>query len=111
MDKIKCPHCGAINQDVTPQDACWNCGKPLGAKAAAPAPTTPAANVSEAQTEPVLEAGGQKLKAQPTLEERVAVRKSERLAARRTNPAVYILLVLFFILLAVILYFVFVRPH
>lgn len=39
MPKIKCPQCGATNQDVTEQDACWKCGSILGVTAAeAPAP-------------------------------------------------------------------------
>ncbi len=109
MDKIKCPHCGAMNQDVTAQDNCWNCGKPLGA-AAAPLVTATVV-VSEAGAEPGVDAGGQKLKTQATLEERVAARKAERLAARRTNPAVYALIVLLLIMLLAIFYFVVLRHH
>ena len=30
MLRIKCPHCGAGNQDATELDACWQCGKVLG---------------------------------------------------------------------------------
>jgi hypothetical protein len=36
MPKIKCPHCGANNQDVTEKDRCWQCEVVLGAP---PAPT------------------------------------------------------------------------
>ena len=105
MDKIKCPHCGAINQDVTEQDTCWNCGKPLSASAAVIPAATDAANASE----PAIEAGGQRLKAQPSLEERVAARKEERLANRRVNPAVSAIIVMLILLIAIILYFVVFR--
>ena len=41
MAKIRCPHCGASNQDVTEQDACWKCGQVLGAPGeAAPVSTS-----------------------------------------------------------------------
>ena len=33
MPKIKCPHCGANNQDVTEKDQCWQCDAVLGASA------------------------------------------------------------------------------
>ncbi len=32
MAKIRCPHCAAINQDVSEKDNCWQCGKMLGGK-------------------------------------------------------------------------------
>ena len=99
MDKIKCPHCGAINQDVTEQEACWNCGKSL---AAAPAPLMDAPDASP-------EAGGQQMKTmktKPTLEERVAARK----AARRANPAVPVILVILALLIILLIIF-FARPH
>ena len=98
MDKIKCPHCGAINQDVTEKDTCWQCHKPLSGSA------TVATAVSEPET------GGQKLKAQPTLEERVAQRKEERLAAKRANSATPLILTLLLLLIALLLYF-FVFRH
>ncbi len=93
MDKIKCPHCGAINQDVTEKDSCWQCHKPLSASVA----------VTTAVFE--TEAGGQKMKAQPTLEERVAQRKEERLATRRANSATPVILTLILLLIALLLYF------
>lgn len=31
MPRVKCPHCGAGNQDATEQDTCWQCGQVLGA--------------------------------------------------------------------------------
>lgn len=40
MPKIKCPHCGSNNQDVTEKDRCWQCNTVLGA---APAVVEPAA--------------------------------------------------------------------
>lgn len=101
MDKIKCPHCGSINQDVTEQDTCWNCGKPLSASAAV-APVSPASDAN-------LDSGGQRLKTQPTLEERVAARKEERAAARRANPAVPIVIAMVVLLLIILIYFVFFR--
>ncbi len=30
MAKIRCPHCAAINQDVSEKEPCWQCGKRLG---------------------------------------------------------------------------------
>ena len=104
MDKIKCPHCGAINQDVTEQDTCWNCGKPLAASAAV-APISAAASDANADT------GGHRLKTQPTLEERVAARKEERAAARRANPAVPVVIALTLLLILILLYFLFLRPR
>ena len=93
MDKIKCPHCGAINQDVTEKDTCWQCHKPLSA------------SVTVTTAAPETETGGQKLKAQPTLEERVAQRKEERLAARRANSATPLILAMLLLLIALLLYF------
>jgi hypothetical protein len=53
MPKIKCPHCGANNQDVTEKDRCWQCEVVLGA-APVPAdlaePTAP--TPSQKQVEP-----------------------------------------------------------
>lgn len=40
MPKIKCPHCGSNNQDVTEKDHCWQCDTVLGA---APAVVEPIA--------------------------------------------------------------------
>ncbi len=31
MPKIQCPHCKAVNQDVSADDPCWQCGTILGA--------------------------------------------------------------------------------
>lgn len=31
MLRVKCPHCGAGNQDATEEDTCWQCGNILGA--------------------------------------------------------------------------------
>lgn len=94
MDKITCPHCGAVNQDVTTADSCWKCGKPLGASA-----------VVTAEELRDGEMGGQKLKAQPSLEERVAQRKEERLASRRASSVTPIIVVLLLLLIALLLYF------
>ena len=35
MAKIQCPHCKAVNQDVTLNDPCWQCGTILGAPVSA----------------------------------------------------------------------------
>jgi hypothetical protein len=35
MAKIICPHCQAVNQDVSLNDPCWKCGTVLGAPASA----------------------------------------------------------------------------
>lgn len=56
MAKIKCPHCGANNQDVTEKDRCWQCEAVLGAPAVVAEPTaspTPAATPIQQQIEPV----------------------------------------------------------
>lgn len=60
MEKIRCPHCSAMNQDVKESDKCWQCGKPLGAKE-----VTSAAEPKQA----VVQLG---------IEERVALRKAEK---------------------------------
>jgi hypothetical protein len=46
MPRVKCPHCGAGNQDATEQDTCWQCGNVLGApvaRTARPSPISPGA--------------------------------------------------------------------
>src|SRR5438132_117249 len=35
MAKIQCPHCQAVNQDVSPNDPCWKCGTVLSAPVSA----------------------------------------------------------------------------
>ncbi len=30
MPRVKCPHCGAGNQDATEEDTCWQCSSVLG---------------------------------------------------------------------------------
>jgi len=56
MPKIKCPHCGANNQDVTEKDRCWSCEAVLGdPPAPVSEPVTPAAPVTaqiQKQVEP-----------------------------------------------------------
>lgn len=69
--KITCAHCGAVNQDVRPQDACWQCGKTLSSKP----------DIDAESSGQTAESGGTKLRNRParmSLEERVAKRKSER---------------------------------
>ena len=60
MATIRCPHCGASNQDVTEQDACWKCGQVLGAPAAADSVETsappPAASSAKLSTAARMEA-------------------------------------------------------
>jgi hypothetical protein len=36
MPRVKCPHCGAGNQDATEKDTCWQCSNVLGASVARP---------------------------------------------------------------------------
>jgi len=43
MLRIKCPHCGAGNQDATEADTCWQCGTVLGAPVARAQTAEPAA--------------------------------------------------------------------
>ena len=45
--KIKCPHCGANNQDVTEKDRCWQCDTVLGAPVIAAEPTSPTASAEQ----------------------------------------------------------------
>jgi len=55
MPKIKCPHCGANNQDVTEKDRCWSCEAVLGdapVPIAEPTPATPVAAQVQKQVEP-----------------------------------------------------------
>ena len=33
MPRVKCPHCGAGNQDATEEDTCWQCSSVLGSPA------------------------------------------------------------------------------
>ena len=107
MDKIKCPHCGAINQDVTAQDSCWNCNKPLAAASVTAETASTSINVIGVDTTP--DASGQRLKSQPTLEERVETRKLER-AANRRSPVMPLAITLVVLLLALLIYyFVFLR--
>lgn len=51
MPKIQCPHCKAVNQDVSPDDPCWQCGTILNAPASAietgTGPPTSEANPSD----------------------------------------------------------------
>lgn len=60
VEKIRCPHCSAMNQDVEPADNCWQCGNRLDGAAVAPV-------VQVKQAVPQL-----------GLEERVAKRKEEK---------------------------------
>ena len=54
--KIKCPHCGATNQDVTENDPCWQCGTilsaPTSALTTAEGPPTSAANTGSSSPTP-----------------------------------------------------------
>ena len=47
MPRVKCPHCGAGNQDATEQDTCWQCGNVLGAPVER-SPTPARASIAEA---------------------------------------------------------------
>lgn len=84
MERIRCPHCGAMNQDVTPKDACWQCGKVLGDPPSEDAPPL-------AKETPV------KL----TLEERVAARKAAK-AQRSAVPTLVGIVVVLLVLLVVL---------
>jgi uncharacterized membrane protein YvbJ len=88
MEKIRCPHCGAVNQDVTPADNCWQCGKKLGS---APNPEAAEGEATEARR------SGQVVL--PSLEERVAARKAAR---KRTNLTPYIVIALLIIVALIV---------
>ena len=48
MPRVKCPHCGAGNQDATEQDTCWQCSNVLGSPVArTDTAAPPAVTVSE----------------------------------------------------------------
>ena len=56
MPKIKCPHCGANNQDMTEKDRCWQCDTVLGAPVAAVADESAATTIpapAQKQREPM----------------------------------------------------------
>lgn len=84
MERIRCPHCGAVNQDATPQDPCWQCGKPLGAP--------PDEGASPPQKEAPVKL---------TLEERVALRKAHKQRSSAV-PALFLIVVLLVIALIVL---------
>ncbi|HZT42861.1 MAG TPA: hypothetical protein VFA07_11905 [Chthonomonadaceae bacterium] len=78
MATIRCPHCGASNQDVTEQDACWKCGKILNAPAeAAPVQTSA----------PDTTAGSANLSAAPQVETRTPPAPVESNAPATPPPA------------------------
>ncbi len=95
--KITCPHCGAVNQDVRPQDACWQCRKTLSSKS----------EVDAATSGESTEGGGLRMRNRParlSLEERVAARKAER---KTTFPRQLVIAVVLLILIALaVVYFI-----
>jgi hypothetical protein len=92
MPKIKCPHCGANNQDVTEKDRCWQCDAVLGdppVVAEPPAEAAPPASAVQKQVEPL-----------------APVSRPSDATPQRRFPAVPIAIAVFLILLLVILYVV-----
>jgi hypothetical protein len=60
MAKILCPHCKAVNQDVSLNDPCWQCGTILSAPPSAletgegpPSSAASSANVTDSNRAPV----------------------------------------------------------
>jgi len=112
MERIRCPYCNAVNQDVEPTDNCWQCGKRLGR------PTTQGSTESRTEIESQTEidalsttarnvaAAGAPRNSEPqitqTLEERVAARKASRKPA---NYAVPFIVIAVTVLAIVILFF------
>ncbi len=88
MEKIRCPHCGALNQDAMPKDKCWQCSKILDSPSSGTLPPA-----TENTPRP--------------LEERVALRKAERLARQRARLypiAIFILIAILIIVIALVLH-------
>lgn len=50
MPRVKCPHCGAGNQDATEQDTCWQCGNVLGAPVTRAQPSARPSNIDTSAT-------------------------------------------------------------
>ena len=48
MAKLSCASCGAVNQDVSPGDPCWQCNSALGAT---PAPASTPQEVTPGEVE------------------------------------------------------------
>ena len=94
MPKIKCPHCGANNQDVTEKERCWQCDLVLGA---APTPVDPAQTPPTAPTP---------MPVQKQVEPRVPAPRPAAPPSQRRLPMVpiAIVIVLALIVLAIILF-------
>ncbi len=90
MEKLRCPHCNAMNQDVEATDNCWQCGNRLDA----------------AQDGPV--APLKQVQAKPGLEERVAKRKEER---KNDGTALSLAMVVIMLLILTIIVIFIMRGH
>ena len=126
--KIKCPHCGATNQDVSENDPCWQCGTVLSAptsalstadgpptsEANAGAPTSPAAIQTTSAATPTA--------APPPVQPRVpqtvqrpaptpAPVESRSAPAQRATNWVPIAVVIALIVILIIIGVMFFRPH
>ena len=114
--KIKCPHCGATNQDVTEKDPCWQCGTILSAPVSAlntgDGPPTSAANAVQAESTaapaPVPAAAPPKT---PQLAQRPAPPAPVSPAPARPAIPVAMIAIVVLLILAVILGVIFLRPH
>ncbi|HLK60977.1 MAG TPA: hypothetical protein VKU00_30715 [Chthonomonadaceae bacterium] len=111
--KIKCPHCGATNQDVSENDPCWQCGTILSAPPSAleteEGPPTSAANPTSQPPAPKRETPAAQSQFAPLLQ-RTDLPPTTPSSARRTNMGVVIAVIL--VLVAVIVVAVLLlRPH
>jgi hypothetical protein len=104
MLRIKCPHCGAGNQDTTEQDTCWQCGNVLGAPVVRPEPTpnssayTPSTQSGGGQARPV------QMETRPAEEMQAATdRSAENPSERRFAVALAVVVLVIVLLVALVI--------
>ena len=107
MAKIVCPHCKAVNQDVSGDDPCWQCGTLIGAPVSA---IETAGGAPSSEANPANATASSNLQVQKEIEKtRPAggTPPSERPRASSTNvSAIVIGTIILVVLVAVILFYV-----